>query len=185
MRHLNKLIPVIFAWVCLFSINAAQAETMNIEVNTGAVISDPGASGTRILLKFDMPQELSNQEIIFAELHFQATCTIPDSSSLMIDCAPLILPWTGENATWDNFGGDLTNGIISGNSTYSGVLNAGLQDIYLDITDFMRSWQDSSLTNNGLITYPESEQESSFSYSQNEGQPFATIRIEFEPISQQ
>ena len=184
MRHLNKLSIVTFALVCLFSINAAQAETMNIEVSTGAVISSPGDLEARVLLKFDVPQDLSGQEIIFAELHIQATCSIPDSSSLMIDCAPLLSAWNIENANWDNFGGDLSNGIISENSTYSGVSNAGLQSVNLDITDFMRAWQDSSLANYGLIIYPEPEQESSFSYSQNEGQPFATIRIEFEPISQ-
>jgi len=156
----------------------AKADSLRVEINNGAYLLNADSSKGRLLLKFNLPSELSGAEIAFAELLVPLIAFIPDSSMLAVECHPLLTSWN-EEVMWDDLGDTLSPDDVSDNGHRFSTSSEGNQEAYFNITDFIRDWQDSTLVNNGLILYYDPATLPYFTYKRGESAPFATVRFDY------
>ena len=163
--------------VVLLSAQVTLADTLTVNIADGAYLQNSGQN--RLLLGFDLPDELSGTEITFAELLVPLTAFIPDSSALAVECRPLLISWIPAEVAWDDLGDFLTSDVMAEQGTQFATATEGAQEAYFDITDIVRSWQDTSVVNNGLILFYQTDNLPYFSCSRDEGAPFGTVRFDF------
>jgi hypothetical protein len=177
-NKINKgALTLLLGLVISFSAQTVLADSLNVEITAGAYLQDSGQG--RLLLKFDLPSELSGAQVTFAELHVPLTATIPDSSALAVECHPLLVSWVPAEVIWEDLGDSLTGDVVAEQGTQYATASEGAQDAYFDVTDIVRSWQDTSITNNGLILFYQTDTQPYFTYSRDEGEPFGTVRFDY------
>jgi hypothetical protein len=139
------------------SINASQVNIIRPSANEVNTVFGP-----RILIKFDLPNELYQKEIGYSEI----TCPL-SLTSLNVDSMinfrvyPITNSWTensGWSAPWHNAGGDYDT-TFSFESPFSCIADNQLN---LDISYFVQLWASDSTTNHGLIIIPQMQNLNSF-----------------------
>jgi hypothetical protein len=179
LLYCRKYIPVmILGLLILLNIPQAKADSLSVEINNGAYLLNADSSQGRLLLKFNMPAELSGTEIAFAELLVPLTVIIPDSSMLAVECSPLLTTWN-EEVAWDDLGDTLSPEVVSESGHRFATSTDGYQEAYFNITDFVRDWQDSTIANNGLILYYDPANLPYFTYERGDSAPFATVKFDY------
>jgi|WetSurMetagenome_2_1015567.scaffolds.fasta_scaffold17151_1 hypothetical protein len=178
LHNRNYVLVTLICLLTILYIPQAKADSLTVEVNNGAYLLNADSSQGRILLKFNLPSELSGAEIAFAELLVPLIAFIPDSSMLAVGCSPLLIAWNDE-VTWADLGDTFSAEDVSDNSHRFSTSSEGDQEAYFNITDFVRGWQDSSLANNGFILYYDATTLPYFTYKRGESAPFATVRFDY------
>lgn len=130
----------------------ALADSLTVDIATGAYLFNADTSDVRALMQFDLPSELDSAEIVFAELTVPIGCVIPDSSAMALYCQPLLIGWNPIDVAWENLGDSLTDAVI-GEGTLFATSYEGWQTAYFDVTGILRSWQDRTIANNGMLFY--------------------------------
>ncbi|HBZ01008.1 MAG TPA: hypothetical protein DEO84_06780 [candidate division Zixibacteria bacterium] len=174
----NITLPLFLGLMAVLLVPQIQADTLSVAINSGAWIQNPDSTQGRLLLSFDIPTELQGAEVTFAELLVPLTSSIPDSSVLAVECHPLLVSWSSEEVAWEDVGDTLSSEVINDGTQYA-TSSEGSQVAYFDITNIIKSWQDSSLANNGLILYYDSATLPYFTYKRGESAPFATVRFDY------
>jgi len=159
----------------------AWAESLEVEVNRGALISNADSSDLRLLMLFALPQELNSAKIYFAELRVPITSVIPDSSALTIYCRPLLMSWVPDDVRWDDIDDRPSPSVVSRRGTHFGTSRIGPQTASFDITPIFRKWKDGTLANNGLIVYANPGMLSRFDWHGERNTPFAGVHVEYQP----
>lgn len=153
------------------------ADSLVVEINSGAYIVNPDTTNARLLLRFDLPQELLNTELIFAELLVPITSVIPDSSALRVFCHPLLVSWNPDDIVWDDLGDSLRSEITSEDGTHYATSDEGNQEGYFDITDMVRAWHEGRIDNNGLILFYNAGDPPYFRFTFDPDSPLAGVKI--------
>ncbi len=174
----NSALALLLGLVLLLSAQVTLADTLTVNITESAYLLNDDAAQGRLMLKFDLPDELSGTEITFAELLVPLTAFIPDSSALAVESRPLLISWIPAEVTWDDLWDSLTSDVMAEQGTQFATATAGAQEAYFDITDIVRSWQDTSVVNNGLILFCQTDNLPYFSCSRDEGALFGTVRFD-------
>jgi hypothetical protein len=175
-RHIT--LPLFLGLIALLLVPQANADTLSVAITNGAYIQNADSSQGRLLLNFDIPTELQDAEFTFAELLVPLTAAIPDSSVLAVECHPLLFSWSSEEVAWEDAGDTLSSEVITDGTQYA-TSSEGSQVAYFDITQIVKSWQDSSLANNGLILYYDPFTLPYFTYTRAVGAPFAIVKFDY------
>ena len=131
-----------------FGIQAAQ---LNIPVSHTATIDSISSDAGRILLKFDLPEELDKAFIDYAEVFFKAEPNPSSTHRVVISGFPLTRSWDKQTVSWSspwtNDGGDYVDTIMVTclDSKQESKLTS------LDITGIVRLWIEEEISNFGLI----------------------------------
>ncbi len=176
-RSLISLIVVVL-WLPSFALGSI--DSVDIDITTGAYLLNDDSTDARVLLRFNLPEQLSNADLFFAEFYIPLSSHIPDSSALRVLCLPLAISWNPNNILWDDLGDSLGSNVIPDEGTHYATTDEGNQDAYFDITHIVRAWKEETMTNNGLILFCSSDELPYFRYSRNRDSPFARVRIYFD-----
>ena len=133
-------------------------EEYSLSPSASAIIS-PGENpdpsiGQRVLIKFDLPNNISGKSIGRAFITFTFNFPEPNNgSSLEFKVYPLTASWDPENVgwnTWENDGGDFD---ITKDNSFS--FESGTStEFYIDIIDIIQYMANGDLTNYGFILIP-------------------------------
>lgn len=163
-----KTMKILLALVGIITLSTVcYARTVSVGATQVSIIR-PAANeinavlGPRILIKFNLPDELYQKEIGYSEI----TCPI-SLSSLNVDSMinfkvyALTNSWNENanwNSNWHNAGGDYDT-TISFESPFSCTADNQLS---LDISYLVQSWASDSTTNHGIIIIPQMQNLNSF-----------------------
>jgi len=184
MRNVNirkGRMLVLGSVVAIFLMNIARADSLIVNINSGAIVTDGERSDARLLINISLPDELLNGDLIFAELRIPVIAVIPDSSVLIVHCNPLMITWNPDDIAWEDFGDSLTNDVVGEDGTIYAASDAGEQAAYFDITEIVRAWTGGGLSNNGLILYSDPVSLPRFAVNREDGAPLARVAFTFEP----
>ncbi|MFH0779195.1 MAG: DNRLRE domain-containing protein [Candidatus Eisenbacteria bacterium] len=126
-------------------------ETVEIEAQDAAVIGPGGDSDElRLLVRFSMPEVLSEGTVDFACMMFEADCE-GEKGLFSSQAFALAKEWSSETVSWgegwDKAGGDWDKSL----SSYSiGEVGDG-RTVEFDVTDFVNGWLAEPSKNFGLI----------------------------------
>lgn len=132
---------------------------VDINVSNACIISPGNDSlSSRVLFKFDLPSKLSDKRIDYAEVVFKASIDTLSRHSVMFAGYPVTTEWSGATASWSgiwtNEGGDYNDSLYE-----IGLIKSGSDGVVrFDITRLVRSWQQNSMSNYGLIIIPVEEE---------------------------
>lgn len=177
---IRSLISLIVVVLWLPSCALGSIDSVDINITTGAYLLNDDSTDARVLLRFKLPEQLSNADLFFAEFYIPLSGYIPDSSALRVLCLPLAVSWNPNNISWDDLGHSLGSKVIAGAGTHYATTNEGNQDAYFDITHIVRAWKEKTIANNGLILFCSADELPYFKYSCNRDSPFARARIYFD-----
>ena len=163
----------------LLLISNVRADSLTVNITNGAYIQNPRSNQGRLLIKFDLPSRLASEDIEFAELLIPLTAVIPDSSVLAIYCLPLRIPWDPSDVSWEDLGDSLSADIVVEQSSLYSTSTGGFQGAYFNISEIVKSWQDSIFANHGLILYCEQDKLPYFNYTRRDGSPFGNLNLDF------
>ena len=180
IKTMGKLTAITAVFVLSLS-SLAQADSLLVDITRGALVVNNDGTDARLLLKFDLPQELTGMEVVFAELSFPLISVIPDSSALAVNCFPLLVSWDPGNVTWADLGDMPGAEVIGDKGTVYAVSEEGASESYFDVTETVRSWLDETIANNGLLFFSDPDRLPRFQYSRSEGSPFAQVKIIYNP----
>jgi hypothetical protein len=132
---------------------AAGARSMTLPaVDAGYIVSDAPAPEGRILVRFEMPEELRQGMVEFAVLELRASVSSNDEvSCVVLDSFPLTTEWDGATVGWDGTwtspGGDFDR------SEHAVWIAQPGEDSLLrfDVTDMVRAWASGGLRNCGVV----------------------------------
>ncbi len=175
----RSLISLIVVALWLPSCALGSIDSVDIDITTGAYLLNDDSTDARVLLRFNLPEQLSNADLFFAELFIPLTSYVPDSSALRVLMHPLVISWD-ENTSWEDVGDSLGREVISDEGTHYATSAEGNQDAYFDITHIVTAWKEERISNNGLILFCSSDEVPYFRYSRNQNSPYATVRIYFD-----
>jgi hypothetical protein len=129
---------------------SAMAEEINLALTDYAIIHR-GNSEFRVLTKFDLPDDIADSTLTFAEFSIGITPQLTSESILSIECYPLTTYWDFGNVSWNNpwqnSGGDFEEDELTMFSTISDSSNLA----YFDMTQTVKSWLNGTRDNFGLI----------------------------------
>ena len=155
MRVLNILL------ILALGVTSVFAEEITVNLDRVALIlpdqEDYLEYSSRIAIHFTLPDEINSKEIIYAELYiplnFGEFETVGDSI-LEIEAFDITTDWAEENTDWDSPwsdpGGDIDT-LFS--YTYS-IMIGQSEDVYMDITRFVRNVVEEDQDNYGLMLIP-------------------------------
>jgi len=144
--------------VSLLIANNAEAIQRNIEPSASSIIApesyDDSTLGQRILIKFDMPEDISGKNVTRAHIKFRYNFpTFGSESSIAFKIYPITSIWESNQPDWDdwdNAGGDFTNSV-----GYSYAFELGENtNLNIDVTDMVQLMVENELTNHGFILIP-------------------------------
>lgn len=177
----NKIIAVAGLLFLCLAFNFAWADSLDIEITTGAFLINPLGSDGVLLLKFDMPPNLADSQIVFAELDVPITPVIPDSSLLMLHCNQLAIQWDPSTITWADLGDTIGSGVIVGDGSIFASSTTETQQAYIDITELMKSWARGDVANNGVVLFRSIENPSYFGFDLNGDSSYANVKLTYLP----
>jgi hypothetical protein len=124
-------------------------------IESDAIVSPSNPRETRVLLYFELPEEILRPEVIIDFAVLSLSVGIKDAVMGQIEVLPLMTAWTeldnvGWFVPWSQPGGDCTS---DGYAASSYVLREaqGIVAIPIDITGIVRSWLEGEFGNNGLL----------------------------------
>lgn len=157
------------------------ADSLTVEITTGSVVVNEGQTDARLLMSFDLPQELIGAKLVFSELQLPILSIIPDSTVLMAYCHPLVITWDPGEISWSDLGDSLTPDIIGEDGTLYATSDEGTQGALFDITEIIRSWAENTIANNGLIFFCDPDKIPRVSFNFEDDAPLARIRFIYNP----
>lgn len=163
----------------LASTGIVYADSLTVDITTGALVMNDSRTDARVLLWFDLPSEISDTEPVFAELLIPLTSVIPDSTALAVYCHPLMIPWNPETISWEDLGDSLTSEVISDEGTLYATSEEGIQGAYFDITSIVKDWVDGRMQNNGLLLFCDAERLSRFQFGGIGNPPLAQVKFTY------
>ena len=154
----SRYIIVALAVLLTLGVSVIQARTIEVPVSQIAIIS-PGSHeqdlslGSRVCLKFELPEEVRGVEIGFAEvvMHFSLPVVTEDSLALF-EAFALTSGWN-EGIGWGGFptpGGDVDSNFYATYTHWCGKDSIAS----FDITLMAQRWNDSPESNFGLLVIP-------------------------------
>jgi hypothetical protein len=176
-RSLATLIVAVL-WLPSFALGSI--DSVDVDITTGAYILNGDSTEARVLLRFDLPQQLSNAELYFAEIYIPITSYIPDSSALRVMCLPLSVSWNPNNVSWNDLGDSLDNSVVADEGTHYATVEEGNRNAYFDITPIVAAWKAERIGNYGLVLFCSSDEMPYFRYSREQNSPFAKVKIYFD-----
>ncbi len=168
-------------FILLLSAGSVMADSLEVAVNQGAIVYSGDSSDVRLVMEIALPQALDSTQIRFAELQVPITSIIPDSTALTLYCRPLLASWEPNTIDWEDLGDFPDTSVVSFKGTHFGTAQSGSQTAYFDITRLIKRWQGNTMTNNGLVLYANPRQQSRFTCPRQGNEPYATVRIIYEP----
>jgi hypothetical protein len=153
---MKKIITVTIAMILFGSISFAK--TIVVPVSQVALIApgihneDPSL-GSRLCLKFIVPEELRGVEIGYAEIRIKDTLPVVSEDSLaIIESYGLLSSWY-EGIGWNDF--SIPGGTIDSNYYATYTHRCGTDSLVsLDVTQLSQNWNDHQESNFGLIIIP-------------------------------
>ena len=159
MRKSFKML-VLATIVVIIAFSFSQGKKVTVEPGKVTVITSPVESrDTRILVYFDLPQDLLEMKSIYgyssAVLICEAQVTDAEIGELYI--LPVTTDWKSKGSIswgspWSNPGGDYS--VEHSISSVALISEDGKKEIKIDVTDIVRMWIDGTLKNRGLIIMP-------------------------------
>ena len=152
MKKKTHYLTLLLWLILLTSAHSAYWESSITQV--GIISPDPALDAGRILVKFDLPEQLTGALIDYAELMFTATPDTGLGYICILGAFPVTKSWQSGvvswSGGWDNAGGDYTD------SSYacSLIRTSPDQITRIDISEIVQSWVDGDLPNFGLIIMP-------------------------------
>jgi hypothetical protein len=175
---LRFLTSVAVVGICMMiTASTSFADSLAVSIDIGALTINEDQTDARLLLSIDIPEELTNAELTFAELVIPLRGVIPDSTVLTVYCHPLMVPWNAETVTWEDLGDSLTPEVISEDGTHYATVDQDEQDAYFDITSMVGSWIGGTAENYGLLLFCDTERLPRFVFSRRDDR--ALGRVEF------
>jgi hypothetical protein len=157
---LKWTLGVILSAVVILSVATASADNRVDIYVSNAYLMSPGndSLSSRVLLRFDLPSELDDKRIDYAEVVFKAEVDTLSRHSVTFAGYPVTRDWIGAGLSWSspwtNEGGDYNDSLYE-----TGLIKArGDGTVRFDITRLVTAWQQRSLTNYGLIIIPAEEE---------------------------
>ena len=179
-NKINKYMLIAFFAVMVVAFSdLALADSLEVNIQSGAYLIGDSLNASRLLLKFDLPEELTGAQIIFAELRLPVTSVIPDSSALAVYCNPLLISWDPNEVVWGDLGELPDTEIISNNGTLYATSDIGEQEAYFDITPMTWGWQEDNTTNKGLVFFTLADELPYFQYAHEDGQPWGKVKFTY------
>lgn len=180
IKEIRKMtVPLVIAVLFLPSLSLASFDSVLVEIDVGAYILNGDSTEGRVLLRFDLPDGLSNAELFFAELVVPITSYIPDSSALRILMHPLLISWD-RNVSWNDIGDTMNDEIIAEDGTHYAATEEGNQEAHFNITRFVTAWTEESISNNGVILFYSSDEAPYFRYNRSNDAPFARVKVYYD-----
>jgi len=147
-----KRFMIILAALAISSLAAADEISFNLDRCVMIDIPGDQISTPRLALDFDIPSELDNQEIMYAELTFTIPALRLRSDSLLEICLfPFFSEWSEDDI--DNM--DLEAVTDSMNAGCFTVKMEEANRFQIDLTSFFRSVIEGEIPNYGFIAIPE------------------------------
>ncbi len=129
----------------------------------------PGYS-SRIAIHFTLPEQVSDQEIIYAELFIPLDLRgveILGDSLLDMEAYDITSDWSEENVSWDSPWSE-PGGDIDSLSSYAYTITLQQsEDVHMDIRSFVRSVVKGDIVNHGLMLIPLKYDQPAFHFHQN------------------
>jgi hypothetical protein len=161
---LNRSLKWILSLVLSLAITGSAATALGdkrveIDVSSACLISPGNDSlSSRVLLRFDLPSELDDKRIDYAEVVFKAEVDTLSRYSVTFAGYPVTRGWIGAGLSWSspwtNEGGDYNDSLYE-----TGLVKTrGDGTVRFDITRLVTAWQQGSLANYGLIIIPVEEE---------------------------
>lgn len=144
MRCIILLLATLIAAPALYgaevSVNLDRCVVLNAE--------DDDSAESVIAMYFELPEEATNKQIIYAELYIPVSIENQQSDSLFeFRLFPIFADWTENEIDFES-GEDITDSLTVGSFTISfGEAN----EFYIDITSFVREIVEGERTNYGLM----------------------------------
>lgn len=135
----------------LFLSFSVQSAELTISVTQTATIDSISSDAGRLLFKFDLPEELNDAFIDYADLLFKGEPQPSSSRRVVIGGFPLFKDWDEENVSWTkpwaDDGGDYIDTLMAT------CLNSKVENnlTSLDITEIVTLWAEEKISNFGLI----------------------------------
>ena len=136
----------------------ARAGEYSLSPSASAIIS-PGndndlSTGQRVLVKFDLPNDIDDKQIGRAFISFTHNFAVKDGSgSLEFKVYPLTASWNAQEVDWDSWTND--GGDFDKRKGYSFSLAPGPNTkFYIVVTEQSKCMADGELTNHGFILIP-------------------------------
>jgi hypothetical protein len=145
----------VMATVTLCSSFAFSDNRIDIEVSNVAVLVPPNDSlSSRLLFKFELPSQLDDKRIDFAEIVFYAKIDTLSKHSGLFGEYPVTTDWNKAGVSWSNpwttAGGDYNDSLCE-----IGLVKAkGDGRIRFNITHLVEKWVHESVPNYGIIIIP-------------------------------
>ncbi|MBD3349324.1 MAG: DNRLRE domain-containing protein [Candidatus Eisenbacteria bacterium] len=139
-------------WIAASAIGASAA-VVTLEASEAAMIENPEEpTERRVLMRFDIPDHLSDGIVEIAALEFQTALSVPDSSEgVTLDCFQVTEPWDAESVDWDegwdNAGGDFD----TASHAMCGAAVGDSSHVQFDVTGMVASWATMGADNRGIL----------------------------------
>ncbi len=148
---------VLLLVICFFFLFAAflNGAELKIEVIKTATIDSTNKSFYgRLLFKFDLPSQLEEGFIDYAEIIFKSEPNMSNARTVVLGAYPLTRDWEENDVAWDSPWTDEGGDYIDSLGLSGLLLKSKDYRIALDITQIVRLWVKKSLSNYGLVLIP-------------------------------
>jgi len=159
----KKWIMILGVVILLFSYSSG-ADSLLVPVQDLVVIYPPEGNpdssiGLRFLVRFDIPDSLSDYRITYAEAILPFHITQYRDTSFSTELYAITTAWDDDSVSWDfpwmNPGGDMNSSLV-----FSRFFTMGqIEMINFNLTSIVGEWVNNSIPNNGfmiIVYYPDS-----------------------------
>lgn len=168
MRALSILLAVTIGAI------PALADEATVGLDRVALIVPPYEDmphySSRIAIYFTLPEQVSDREIIYAELFIPLDLggvEILGDSLLDMEAYDITSEWSEDNVSWDSPWSE-PGGDIDSLSSYAYTITLQQsEDIHMDIRRFVRSIVDGDVVNHGLMLIPLKYDQPAFHFHRN------------------
>ena len=158
---MRKVLISIAALAVVLAAAALQAkEIVLTPARVATIVSPEDARDARVLLCFDLPQELLEGKVKVENAALLFGGAIEDADFGLVHIFPATTAWRAAasvswNSPWETAGGDFTKAIAGKSVTLKGA--DGAKEISSNVTFIVMDWVSGRLANNGLILVPSQE----------------------------
>lgn len=161
-----------------FLLPSVSAEEIQIYVNNYALIDD-GNGHSRALMRFEIPEAVTDSNLVFAEFSFAMVPYLVENGLLRVDCYAVTTDWNLSDVRWDFpwqiQGGDFDDNLSSMFTT----INTSQEIGYFDLTNIVKTWLNNGAANFGLIFIVPADISSSYQIQNLPDPPGAIAEVKF------
>jgi hypothetical protein len=186
MRQKSILMTIVFVLSLSLAASSAYWESSTIEI--GSISPNTPTEFGRLLFKFDLPEQMDGATIDYAVLLFTATPDTGSSYICLMGAFPVTKSWASATLFWTEgwtkSGGDYADTIYC-----TGVIRTSTDELsWMDITDIVQMWADTTLTNYGVMVMPLEDSDRFLKLHDTPGLPptaKAKVRIYYTPVAEE